>query len=417
MPRFTGGAVGALAYDAISTFEPSVPLPDRDPVGVPLASFIETDLVIVFDHLTHQLSAIASLHTEAPDLDGRYRIAERAIFEALERTARPRRPRSPAASSRPADARRHRARLGQVETSLGRDEYIRAVEQRQGRDRRRRGDPGRPRPAPVVRPAGDRRRRRRSTASASTARSGGSTPARTCSSPGRPAFEVVGASPELLLQVAGDRMSTHPIAGTRPRGTTPADDDRLADELRNDPKERAEHVMLVDLGRNDLGRVAKPGTVSTSQYMEVERYSHVLHLVSHVEAPPRAGAGRARRAPLRVPRRHPDRRPEDPRDAAHRRGRGRAARAVWWRRGLPRLRRQPRHRDHDPERRPQGRPGARPHRRRDRRPERARARVRGDRAQGRRAAPGDRARRRAGRAAPPTLRRRPASRSRRRAPR
>jgi hypothetical protein len=79
----------ALSYDAISTFEPSVPRPERDPVGVPLAAFIETDLVIVFDHLSHQLSAIASLHTEAPDLEGRYRIAERAIFEALERTARP----------------------------------------------------------------------------------------------------------------------------------------------------------------------------------------------------------------------------------------------------------------------------------------------------------------------------------------
>ena len=79
-------------------------------------------------------------------------------------------------------------------------------------------------------------------------------------------------------------MTTHPIAGTRPRGATPAEDDRLADELRGDPKERAEHVMLVDLGRNDLGRVARPGTVTTSQYMEVERYSHVLHLVSHVEA-------------------------------------------------------------------------------------------------------------------------------------
>ena len=89
MPRFTGGAVGALAYDAISSFEPSVPLPERDPVGVPLAAFIETDLVLVFDHLTHTLSAIASLHTETPDLEARYRIAEAAIFEALERTSRP----------------------------------------------------------------------------------------------------------------------------------------------------------------------------------------------------------------------------------------------------------------------------------------------------------------------------------------
>ena len=89
MPRFTGGAVGALAYDAVSIFEPSVPLPERDPVGVPTAAFIETDLVLVFDHLTHTLSAIASLHTDAPDLEGRYRIAEAAIFEALERTSRP----------------------------------------------------------------------------------------------------------------------------------------------------------------------------------------------------------------------------------------------------------------------------------------------------------------------------------------
>ena len=98
------------------------------------------------------------------------------------------------------------------------------------------------------------------------------------------AYEVVGASPELLLQVDRDRMTTHPIAGTRPRGVDDADDERIADELQRDPKERAEHVMLVDLGRNDLGRVARPGTVAVTRYMEVERYSHVLHLVSHVEA-------------------------------------------------------------------------------------------------------------------------------------
>ena len=89
MPRFTGGAVGALAYDAVSAFETTVPLPERDPVGVPTAAFIETDLVLVFDHLTHTLSAIASLHTDAPNFEVRYRIAETAIFEALERTSRP----------------------------------------------------------------------------------------------------------------------------------------------------------------------------------------------------------------------------------------------------------------------------------------------------------------------------------------
>src|SRR5450830_935739 len=89
IPRFPGGAVGALAYDAVSSFEPTVPLPARDPIGVPIAAFQEADLVLVFDHLTHTLSAVASLHTETPDLQGRYRIAERAIFEALDRTSRP----------------------------------------------------------------------------------------------------------------------------------------------------------------------------------------------------------------------------------------------------------------------------------------------------------------------------------------
>jgi anthranilate synthase component I len=102
-------------------------------------------------------------------------------------------------------------------------------------------------------------------------------------------FEVVGASPESLLQVEGDRLSTHPIAGTRPRGATDDEDFLIGEELKRDPKERAEHVMLVDLGRNDLGRVARAGTVVLSRYMEVERYSHVLHLVSHVEARLRPG--------------------------------------------------------------------------------------------------------------------------------
>ncbi len=98
-----------------------------------------------------------------------------------------------------------------------------------------------------------------------------------------PGFEVVGASPELLVQLDGDKLTTHPIAGTRPRGADDREDQLLAEQLQRDPKERAEHVMLVDLGRNDLGRVARPGSVTVSKYMEVEKYSHVLHLVSHVE--------------------------------------------------------------------------------------------------------------------------------------
>ncbi len=284
MPRFTGGAVGALSYDAVSTFEPSVTRPERDPVGVPLAAFIETDLVLVFDHLTHQLSAVASLHTETPDLEGRYRIAERAIFEALERTARPSQAEMAGAFGRSgASDGDAGSTVAEVETSLGRDAYMRAVDHAKDAiaageaiqvvlARRQSFDlPAGPGGRPIDGVALYRAIRRVN-------------PSPYLFFTRTPSFEVVGASPELLLQVVGDRMTTHPIAGTRPRGATPADDDRLADELRRDPKERAEHVMLVDLGRNDLGRVARPGTVSTSQYMEVERYSHVLHLVSHVEA-------------------------------------------------------------------------------------------------------------------------------------
>jgi len=289
MPRFTGGAVGALAYDAVSIFEPSVPLPERDPVGVPTAAFIESDLVLVFDHLTHTLSAIASLHTDAPDLEGRYRIAERAVFEALERTSRPSAAELAGAAAGAARASgvpqavARRVPEDAIDTSLGRDQYIRAVERAKDAiaageaiqvvlARRQSFDlPARPDGQPLDGIALYRSLRRVN-------------PSPYLFFVRVPAFEIVGASPELLLQVVGDRLTTHPIAGTRPRGATPAEDEVLADQLQRDPKERAEHVMLVDLGRNDLGRVARPGTVTVSKYMDVEKYSHVLHLVSHVEA-------------------------------------------------------------------------------------------------------------------------------------
>jgi len=310
MPRFTGGAVGALAYDAVNAFEPTVPLPDRDPVGVPMAAFIETDLVIVFDHLTHTLSAIASLHTSDPDFEGRYRIAEDAIFEALERTSRPSAAEIGASTARASSARAA-ARLAAADssssdyptgiaaerstpapsanglasqTSLGHDEYVRAVStakdaiaageaiqvvlaRRQSFDLPT--DPSTGKPLDGI---GLYRSLRRVN------------PSPYLFFVRTPSFEVVGASPELLVQVDKDKLTTHPIAGTRPRGATPAEDAILAEQLQRDPKERAEHVMLVDLGRNDLGRVARPGTVTVSKYMDVERYSHVLHLVSHVEA-------------------------------------------------------------------------------------------------------------------------------------
>ena len=101
--------------------------------------------------------------------------------------------------------------------------------------------------------------------------------------------ELVGSSPELLVRVAGGRVTVRPIAGTRPRGATTADDERLTADLLSDEKERAEHVMLVDLGRNDVGRIARYGSVKVSDFMTVEKYSHVLHIVSQVEGELRDG--------------------------------------------------------------------------------------------------------------------------------
>jgi anthranilate synthase component 1 len=96
-------------------------------------------------------------------------------------------------------------------------------------------------------------------------------------------FHVVGASPEILVRLEGDTVTVRPIAGTRRRGATPDEDAALADELLADPKERAEHIMLVDLGRNDVGRVARTGSVHVTEQMVIERYSHVMHIVSNVE--------------------------------------------------------------------------------------------------------------------------------------
>jgi anthranilate synthase component 1 len=102
-------------------------------------------------------------------------------------------------------------------------------------------------------------------------------------------IDIVGTSPELLVRVEDGIVSNHPIAGTRPRDTDSAADKALETELKNDEKERAEHLMLVDLARNDVGRISEPGTVKVTQFMDIERYSHVMHLVSHVQGKLRAG--------------------------------------------------------------------------------------------------------------------------------
>ena len=117
-------------------------------------------------------------------------------------------------------------------------------------------------------------------------------------------FAIAGSSPEILVKVSGDVVTIRPIAGTRPRGATPHEDKELEEELLADPKERAEHLMLLDLGRNDVGRVAAIGTVNVTDQFFIERYSHVMHIVSNVEGKLGRQARCARRACRRVSRRH-----------------------------------------------------------------------------------------------------------------
>ena len=125
--------------------------------------------------------------------------------------------------------------------------------------------------------------------------------------------QVVGSSPEILVRLQGGEITVRPIAGTRPRGATPEEDAALEAELLADPKERAEHLMLIDLGRNDVGRVAEPGTVEVGEQFVIERYSHVMHIVSEVTGTLKHGPELRRRAARDVPGRHRQRRAEDPR--------------------------------------------------------------------------------------------------------
>ena len=155
-----------------------------------------------------------------------------------------------------------------------------------------------------------------------------------------PATHIVGSSPELLVRVQGRRVEYRPIAGTRPRAASEEEDLRIEAELLHDEKERAEHVMLVDLGRNDVGRVSEYGSVKVKDLMFVERYSHVMHLVSCDRGPAQPGSERSRRLPRMLSRRNPQRRAQDPRHGNHRRDGAYPPRHLRRQRALRRLLRQ-----------------------------------------------------------------------------
>jgi anthranilate synthase component I len=276
LPPFAGGAVGFFGYDLVRTVEDLGP-PNPDPLGLPDLALMLCELMLSFDHLKHELSIVAYAVVDGPDeVPGAHARAACLIEEA--RTAlRASVPRSQQPASHPADADadiRFESNMTreQFEANVSRIiEYIRAGDAYQVVPSQRFSAPApaeafsiyrglrtiNPSPYMYYLDFGD--------------------------------FQIAGASPEPLVKVSGGRVETRPIAGTYPRGASEEEDRRRAEALLSDPKERAEHLMLVDLGRNDVGQVSEYGSVTVDELMVVETYSHVLHIVSSVSGTLRPG--------------------------------------------------------------------------------------------------------------------------------
>lgn len=266
LPDFSGGAVGYLAYETVQRLE-ELPSPASDPLNLPESVFMFVDSLLIFDHATNKIKIVSCARPDG-DADSAYQKAVGKIEKLANRLAQPLKNPRPPTADRP-------AKSAQISSNLTREEFEANVEKAkqyitegeaiqivlsQRLSRRTRAHPLdiyqalraiNPSPYMFFLDLAD--------------------------------FQLIGSSPEILVRAVKGTVTTRPLAGTRPRGKTPAEDRRLEKELRNDEKERAEHIMLVDLGRNDIGRVSLPGTVRVSELMEVERYSHVMHLVTNVE--------------------------------------------------------------------------------------------------------------------------------------
>ena len=268
IPRFHGGAVGYLAYDTIRYFEPRVPPAPADPQGLPESVFTFVDTLLVFDHLRHDIKVVSHIRLDG-NLGQAYAEATAKIDDMVQRLAQPL---ELPPTLQPQGAT---AEPGEVRSNFTRDEYDAAVEK--CIEYIYAGD--------VIQVVNSQRFSRKTDVDPfqvyRSLRSINPSPYMYYLQ--LDDFQIVGAAIETVVQVEEGIAATHPIAGTRPRGSTPGEDAALEEELKTSEKQRAEHIMLVDLGRNDIGRVSVPGTVSVTQLMEVERFSHVMHLVSHVE--------------------------------------------------------------------------------------------------------------------------------------
>ncbi|MDR3228396.1 MAG: anthranilate synthase component I [Puniceicoccales bacterium] len=275
MPPFTGGAVGFVGHEYIHCVEPSVPLAPKDELGVPLLQFMVMDSLVIFDHARQLLrlcvNAFIADDADTGEVWEQAAIELKVLFNTL-KTPRALAPSELVTDAEPEPPKSNFSREAFEAAAQKAREYIFAgdgvqvvLSQRFEQDYD--GDALdlyrvlryiNPSPHMFILESGE-------------------------------GFQVAGASPEVNVRVTSGRMEIRPIAGTRPRGSDEAADKALERELLADEKERAEHLMLVDLARNDLGRVSEPGTVRVEEYAVVERYSHVMHIVSQVEGKLAAG--------------------------------------------------------------------------------------------------------------------------------
>ena len=263
LPRFCGGLVGYLGYNVVRFLE-RLPAHQLDDLKVPDLMLMLTKTMVIFDHSRHKLLLLSAVQTDGERARAAYRRAVRELQAMAERLR----------GRRPTMRRRGTGRSHRVRSNTSRAEFTRMVQRAKAHIRagdiiqvvlsQRFEQELRCDPLDVYR----------------VLRSLNPSPYMYFLQFG--SLSLVGASPEMLVRCEGRHVETRPIAGTRRRGANPHEEERLIHQLRTSPKERAEHLMLVDLGRNDLGRVAQPGSVKTPELMVIEKYSHVLHLASSV---------------------------------------------------------------------------------------------------------------------------------------
>lgn len=270
LPEFHGGAVGYMTYDMVRFVE-ELPDDNEDVMQLPDSFFMIAETILIFDHVNHQIKVVANAHIDG-DVDAAYSEAVGKIEVLVEKLTTV--SDISTVGNREKDAEHHPDPIPDPQSNFTKSDYEDVVQR--AKEYIAAGDiiqvvPSQRFSRPVSVDSFDVYRALRVV---------NPSPYMyylKCGS-----FEIVGASPEMMVRVEDGIVQTVPIAGTRPRGKNTEEDQALEEELLNDPKERAEHVMLVDLGRNDLGRVCEYHTVKVTDLMIIERFSHVMHIVSHV---------------------------------------------------------------------------------------------------------------------------------------